>query len=763
MPIQLTVGTDNPISVDPTQDLAAATQTILTAGPEFAGHLDQQISSLPTNLNSTSVQYTSGNGSWNLGSFGFTLSGSAKGSVSVITAANIPTFTDAFATDMSMGLNTTVNPCPTKPLPLDPVATYICIELCFQVTGGITGSFTSGIYGVTGSLSSSDSFTYAFYKKCMPTDSLRAGISAAFSDFVLPLQSTTLNKLKVGDFLLYNFNANLQLGLGASIGIDKVLYAGQYAADIPNAANAAAIVKVAAKPEIQAGAKLAFCFDYAGTFESLLWKTDANTGHLHLYRADHQDISLGLNLGVTLNSGLSANSSTTIATQLGALLAGSLPGGTLSQAGVNALVANSSSEINKYVNDANNTVAGWLKPFRQAQATLDFAIERTQQKFLLLDYTFDLTARDFQNAWNAANNGKFMDALGDPNGGVTLAPGSGLENFYDDKTSINLNLFGQLTASWTDALISNSSLFYAGNNIFHLISNVGRQLTSLVNKSDREIDLYFAAEAVVTAGTLTLKEPDLHCILQATDDQTFGNYIAAIITLLAQGLDNTAHTVATVKSLASQKNTTQVLHIVIPPAAYGNLKSSTITNDKPDNQAPDQANYAAFAQACSDLKFDQPASFSYTNTPLDYTIWSNWNIACTDQWPPSDGALPDRRGAENAAGVSSYLDPVAFPHAGIVTNNGIGDVLQAASDFMNFCEDLKTLGTLAQVQPNLQSWRAFVLELLSMIANDVSPYFIAPTALALTRQCGGGPPTEVVGPAPGLNDQNSIAITMTYS
>jgi hypothetical protein len=98
-----------------------------------------------------------------------------------------------------------------------------------------------------------------------------------------------------------------------------------------------------------------------------------------------------------------------------------------------------------------------------------------------------------------------------------------------------------------------------------------------------------------------------------------------------------------------------------------------------------------------------------------------------------------------------------------VSPDSIGYALHAASDFMNFCEDLKNLAQTKTIG-DLDSWNQLVDELKSIIENDVSPYFIAPTGLALARLCAAGAaPSEVKGPAPGCADKNSIAVTLTYS
>ncbi len=755
MSINLTVGSNTAIGLNTLTDLKNVLDSNLSLGTEFTNLLDRPLGSIPASLSSANIQLSSGNPSWSVGNFTFTLSGGVSGTVSVITSGDLLSYTDGFATEVATDLTTTTNANPTKTIPVAASTAFVCVALDFSIQGGISGNFTSGTYGVSSSVSANETFSIAFYKKCRTADLLQDALIAAFSDFVLPLHPHTLGNLKAGDYLHHNFNANLQLGLGASIGIDKVFYAGQYKADIPGTAGAV-VVNASVQPEIQAGAKLAFSFGYGGQFETLLWKDDANTGHLHLYRAATQDTSLGLHLGVTLLSGLDA-SANVMTDQIGARLVGLFPP-PLRKAFSDVVWPKASEEITKYVTDANNKVSGWLQPLSQAKATLDFAIEKTNQKFLLMDYTFDLTAPAIAAGWNAAIHGRFLDALEVPGGGVSIAIGSGLENFYNQKTSVTLNLFGKLTAAWTSAIISNSSLVYVGNNIFHLITNEGRQLLSTVNNRKREIDFYFAAEVDLSPHSQSLATVNLHCILRATNNTNFGGYIAKFLRLTTTGMNNVALT-NNVARMAMQANTTQLLHLVFTPPAYGRLVCSTLPKKAADDTTGDQKNYAAFAKACSELFTSSPANFLIAGQS-SYKQWCNWNIACNKNWPAPDGAFANRSQPGNTGGAAAMAElHEAFPGQ---TAQLIGYAFEAQSDFLNFCDALVNLAGAESVV-DLQHWDNFVARLKSIMKNDVSPDFINPMALALTRLVAGTPPMPVVGPAPGLTDQNSIAVTMTYS
>jgi hypothetical protein len=323
MPISLTSGSGDPIPCNTLTDLKHPETTFLKLGEEFGQYIRQPISSLPDNLKTSSIQYTSGNQSWKFETFTFTLSGGVSGKISIITSGDLLTYTDGFQAEVVLGLSTTKNSNSSKKISVPAGSAYLRVQLDFQFQGGLSGSYKSGIYGVSGSIDTKDNFTVAFYKKCKPTDILSDAISAAISGFVLPLHATTLKNLQVGDYLQHNFNANLQLGLGANIGYNKVFYAGQYKGDIPATANAVAL-KTSTKPEIQVGAKLAFKFDYSGTFEALLWLETAHQAHLHLYRSNQQDTSLDLNVGITLNAN-AVLSSSVMTDQFGSSLTQLLP------------------------------------------------------------------------------------------------------------------------------------------------------------------------------------------------------------------------------------------------------------------------------------------------------------------------------------------------------------------------------------------------------------------------------------------------------
>lgn len=756
MSISLNIGGIAQPSIDGLTDLKNdSAATALQLGEEFSNGLDAKLSDLPANL-ATNVSYSSGNQSWTpAGPVTFTLSGGVSGKIAVVKSGKLLSYTDGFPTTVTLGLETGTNSDTTVDIKISPGAVYLCLELDFNIKGGLSGSYTSGAFGLTADASGGASISVAFYRSCDPSMTLLAALEDAFKGFVLPLHANTLSNLRAGDYLHYTFNANLQLGLGASAGFDKIFYAGLYKTQVPDTAGIVGAT-VSVKPEVQAGAKLCFGYSYAGTFEILLWKEQASAtrANLHLYRSSHQDTSLGVNLGLTVTTGASASVAVTT-DQIGNTLTQSIPA-PLQPAFTKAVLTPASSEIQKFADEANAKITSWLSPLNGQKSSLDLAVDRAVDRFLLTNYTID-TTQNYAAAWTDMLGGRFIDAFAMPDSGVSLAVGSGLEAIYKTTTSIKLNLFGKLSAEWDASTISNSSLLYAGNNTFHLLTTEGKDMLTLINGSSHEIQCYFAAEASLSQNQPVTPAINLHVVLQATDDSSYGSSIATVVGMLTSGPTGQALK-SSFRSLANQPKTTQVLHLIFPQEAYSKLNSSTLHKGQPDNEALDAANFNTFRTACGQIFSESPYNFVFSGVSLDYGFWRNTNIAQNDEWPAPATVSPNRRETGPYSAADTYLHTV-FPSAGALTH-GPYYVCEVGSEFMNLCEALKNLCHVA-VEGDLGNWQDLINQLRGIVKNDLDKDFIVPTALALIQLCGGIP-TTVTGPAPGLPSGTSIGITMRY-
>jgi hypothetical protein len=755
MPITINVGPEKKIDIGNLTDLEHQALTVFKTGKEFASYFDQPLSGLPENLQAD-VQYDSGNQKWPLNTVLFNLSGGVTGKIEVVKSGKLYEYTDTFPTEVQLGLDTQDNSdSSTTTFLVDNESIYVGIELDFSIAAGVSITTAVTSFGLSGNASAgtSDTFKVAFYKKCAPTDTMAQGIAKAFQSLVLPFHSETIKNLKPGDILMHTACANLQLGLGAGIGFGDFSVANQVSAGIPKLANSPKL-NIGLNPEVSLSTNLAYSFSYAGTFEQTLWRESDTVARLHVYKSTEKMQSLDLTAGVTLDVNLSAEIE--VARQILKAPSNATSDPNLQKA-LNTAFSKASDEIGNLAKDINAKIKKLLKPVNQDLSVyLDASITDTKQTFLLTDYTIDVT-KDYAAAWNDMMNGRFLDALKDGRGCVQLALGSGLEKLYSQTASIGLNFFGQWAAQWSESSIENSKLIYAGNNLFHLITSDGVQRLAALGLSSSELDFYFSLSLDLSgAGTSAQAKPDLNAILKASNNPGFGARIATVVGWLTR-IPASQDLLNQFKQSLQSPNSTQVLHVVIPYDAYKDLDFSKAGSS---DDGADRRNYGKFT-AASNLTMPEgtPARFELNNHSFSYDFWRIWNIAVTDQYPPPDGSHPDRKGTGPYDAAQNFLDPKFGSDS--ARRHLIGVTLEAASEFMNLCEDLKGLSSGTDV--NMKTWEDFAGRLSKIANKDVNFDFIVPTVLALTQLCGSGMPKLTVGPAPGVSGDGSIGVTMVFA
>jgi hypothetical protein len=753
MSLTLSFGADsnNNFDIGSLADLSSSSApTLLNLPASAVASLNQPLTDFPTAQSRIHLNYQSGNNCWTLGDFTFGLCGGVVGSISILPPNNtLFTYTQSFPTTIGDGLDGASNSNSTGKVTGSAVNYAVGIELDLTLTASIGATVPIGATGIQATATDNASATYKviFFKSVPGGTTLKDALTLAFQGFVLPLHPMTFHNLQPGDYLYHNFNGTLNLGFGVSVGLNKVLVSGQSAATLPRTPATTPAVNASAQVGVRLGASFCFGFACTGSFETMIWKLADGAGRLHLYRSKTVDPSFKIDLTAALVTCPTLNFSPQ---PVGDLIGQVVPGAATSAA---------QSALSAGATDVNNKVASWLKPFQSAKTELEITIDNLNSTCILLDYVCDPSQPAFPTAWQSVVQGDFQAAMQQPNSGFTLQPGSGLEQFHDDKTAICLNLFGKFNAAWTHASIANYSIVYAGNNTFNLVENIGIETIANIHGSGAEIELFFAAQATENNGAMALSPPELHVLLKATGNPKFAARLAQLLTVTGTN-SSTAALLGVIQSSAQNAKASQSVEIVFAPTAYAHLAYSTIGNQ--DNTA-DQINYNQFAQASWNLGNGKPDTENFSvKQPLDmtYKLWRTWNMISIGRDPDSAADAPDRTQAgavegNAAAWLNTYFDtssPNAIPY-----------VLQAGSRFMNLCQKLHELSAsgLSNVD---ETWGNLISQLNSIIHNDINADYLAPAAYALIAQVyKGGATSTISGPTPGAANEPSITVTLRYA
>lgn len=704
----------------------------------LSSFLDGPISGVPASAATSQISYTSPNASWAPagGPVTFGLSGSASGKFEVVLSGDLVPYTD--------GLD---NPKQTS-VPVPPHTAYTRATLNFSISAQVSGngSFSGGAYGVKGSASSTDTYAVTFCKAFDPSTPVKTAIALTFQNFVLPLNADTMTLLDSGDYLLHEFDGNLNLSFGAFAGIDQVLYSGQSSADVLSVNNSPlATLSAQTKPEIKADVELDFTFQYATKFEGLVSRI-GTIGKFHIFRSSKADTTTSLMAGLTFNGNTSAKIQSNAQTVANSLANSA---GTGSQA-VSQVANSAVSEINKGVTDVNNTLSNWLNRADGLKANLQISIEAVTSRNLLAAYDFDLsdtTAPGLRNAWTLAVNGDLAGALGykDPGTGksfVSLEAGSGLESEYQRKTSFSCNFFNLWKFSSWSQWQSQVSMVYAGNNIFHMSANIGRITETDYVGTMKSINFYFAASADEgLKGSISKPVVDLHIDLISQGVPTAARQIAGMLS----GIGGCPACITLARNMnafidASANGTVQ-LNITIPSSAYGFIAADPVSNSAtPANTIHDKKNWDTFVQTADDLNAWPLRQLSVVSNDTlsfikSYAGWEDFNKAF-------NGATAPNR---NTFGNSASWPQDLLQISGDTTRQMIAFSILSGQYFMNLCDSLQQLAGIVNVSATDITWNNLV-NLVTKAAKDYVADFARPVALALIWLCGSTI-TSMTGPS----------------
>ena len=745
MSVDVTIaGTAVPLQPGSLKDLRTDKQLVFDLDKNLQPYLNSALALVPVK-GPTSVKYTSDAASW--APYGcavtFGLQGGAACSLEIVNSGCIGRYFD--------GLESPV----LVQVPVPAGHSYVKLTMSFNLSADVTGKYSGGDYGVTAALSTKDSYAVTFCKAFAPTTTVGTAIAQTFEAFVLPFRERLLLDMEDGDYLWYEFDGRVGLAVGAYVGLDEVFYAGNGSADVIKMnGSGLATLGASIKPEVKLAAAMDFKMDYTSRFEAVLSKV-GTSGSLHLLKSDKLTETVTASAGLTIN----VNAAVTLSQQVAAHLIDlktslvQCAGGSGSAGGnaIGKVAGEADGELTKYADEVTDKLQCWLNKADGHNCNLQVAIENEQQKLLLASYKFDLTAPTFAAGWDFAVKGDFYGALSTSS--VTLEPGSGLEREYRQKTSFRCNFFNLWHMQTWDEFTSNVSMVYAGNNVFHMLAEVGRTNGTETVGASRSMDIYFSASADAKVGKpLSNLDITLNIGLNSAGDK---NVVSTIARLLG-AFDSSPAMAAVTRQLTAfngnpGKRLVQLL-VTIPAKAYGNIHADI------QNGPEDQRNWNAFVAASDALDawaLTAPAGLDPAMTAFlkQYTSWEQVNTTQTGE------ATPDR---------TQLVQIVNFPDAwtSLASTSPaprvqIAHSLWAAQRFMNFCAALQQLAALQTPDAVTPAWDGLLALITDAIQQDLTIDFLRPAALATMQLCKGSTYalTAPVGPAVPV-DHFSVAIAL---
>ena len=712
----------------------------------FSALLDTTLDKVPSSACSSTVNYTSPAASWQPGGgpVTFGLQGGASGAFDVLTSGSILDYTDGLDSPQ------------TKSIAVPAGKAYARLTLSFTISGNAAATYSGGAYGVDAALNAGATYKIIFCKAFAPATLLKDAIQQTFECFVLPFHPKTLDQMANGDYLQHEFDGNLHLSFGAYVGLDKVLYAGQASTDVLQALGSSVVsLSAAVSPEFKAGVSLDFSFQYTNKFEALISR-QANAARLHLYKAQSSVGGGTLKAGLTFDANISGTIGADLTTVQNAIKSAAAGTSATAANGLDKVLSAGSGAINNYIGEANTKVASWFSRANGIQVNLQAAIEATRSRTLLVGYAFDLTAANYAAAWADAINGDFVKAYNTAGGGVALEIGSGLEQSYQTKTSFDVNFFNLWHWDSWSSFASKATLVYAGNNIFHLLADVGRASETDAVGAMRSMNFYFALVANVAAsGVASAADISLHLDLTSKGDKGAASRIAKLLDAVGGG--PVCHTLAqNLRAFATNSKTGTVeLHITIPQAAYASITCDPCVNGTSSTNGTlnDSRNWKAFADAANDLDaWAIPDVVSGTNASYLQSFQA-WEVLNTMNGDPL-----------NRLNTGYALD--AWPTDKFPPGIGTGqqilirNSLVAGQNFMNFCADLESLFQTTSVTAVPQPWQDLLHQVTTAIKRDADIDFARPATLALLRLCGTHAMT-VEGPIPPVLPVDLFAVKLS--
>lgn len=742
----------NEIAIDVTKDLKKSSDlfalfkgqatAVFRVGSEIALYKDQPIRSA---VGSAPAKLTlQGDPNWKTSSgIAFSLKADASCTIAISdTSTKFPV-----AMDVDSKETTNVLSGPTAEM------VYINIELDFDIKGALSGSGNVSGIGIAGKSSGSKNATLSY---CHPVSAgleTADAIKAAFDGLIFPFRPDCALSMPVGSIGKVNFDGTLDCELDVSYGLADYKLSAQ---DLGAAQDCVKVAWEKLTPpslNIEAGAKVALTYKHTDHFGVIVQKVDAKTACLFLVRSAENETGQSVGVGVAI-------SATSVSCKVDPVQLKKTVGEVLGSSKVASDVASLATDLQTNLLNRTNK---WLSTHEQ-DAGLMASLSQQKDRTALFTFKVDLSSSASQllatQSWTALMNGDLRLAL--QIGGFTVLPGSGIADSLKRSCSLQFHFFDLFQLGQTTDFFKNSVTKLAPDGSIRVFVDVGQESQFSIRSTSATATIHFVATATQdTKGDGYRKaEVDLYIELSETKDSKEAGRIADAIGAVANPAAVSAQ--QKMSAFVADHGTKKLsLITVFKPSAYQKLACSPYTvNAKGKAHPPslpqqrDKHNWEAFQISVQRLMKD----LSPVVAGLNYDKWMLWNVSSNLEIGDvlDDNHVPDRRnvGSYMAAGENLFQERwLAYR-----------PFLLASTGFMNLCDDLHSLATVAAQASTASKWGSLIATLQTWVQSDVDPDWSKPALSALLSLCSAGTATSAASTEfQQAKDNSSFTCTLTLS
>jgi hypothetical protein len=641
---------------------------------------------------------------------------------------------------------------------------YVSIVLSVSLDVKAQGAFTSGSLGVSAGIDANDTFELANHFLFDQSKPIRDAIVDAFGRFVLPFgpNASDFDRLAAGDMVESEFIGSLALSASLSEGFNGVLFGafGQGGLALAKSSPLGSVL-ASANPTFNLGASFEVDYTHVDAFRMVVCVQPTQV-ELRYFKRRTDDLVTKLTASATLDPGFNVDFTNQIPALINSasqkLVARADP--TLAHAftqGVSQIVSAATGPLDDAVNDLNSVVPNLISKLPALAVGASATFERITQNTVF--GVFDFARPVNPAAWKLAMSGNLQSALHLQ--GVQLGTGSFVENSLTKSTTLSFVFFG-LKAQSVQEYFKDVTMTYAGNGQFQYRLKTGIDSASDIFGHQKEADIYFLVQASLAGSDVSNESVSLTLVRrdQNASDRSFS--LGTTISLLLPGAGASIAQLLNDATRANRKLPV-TLTAQFAASAFTRIQATPFINGKPQplaNQVEDQANFSAFTKAIDDVAAKSDNAFP--DQVNNYSgVWApvNMNLIGQKAGPPNRRQTgPLSNPVQDFSGVGAFTQNF--------DNSTLGRFLfflEEARLFMNLCDDLHQLATLAGDTDSSDQFKSLVSMVTSIVHEDVtgSPReFLNAILVALVRRMGAKPDSFT---APSSSAVQSFDVSISYS